>query len=224
MCTLLHFGLRLVVACHACQHLAREIVDCCLARKAAFAVCPCCPKDPDGSIQAAATAMGVDFSAAMILAEMGRVAPRCRVALRMFDSQISPHNRILFGRLGPSDGDRFDPPRSAQARQRAAGLAMFGSAGPWHRRNYAGWPGRRARDSRRLPKRCRGKAATCICGLLSFKRTYVPQGRLDLTRCLRKELMLTHTGQLHPATWLERVLLSGSKVTFVVRCSMRSCS
>ena len=199
-------------------------MDCCLARKAAFAVCPCCPKDPDGSIQAAATAMGVDFSAAMILAEMGRVAPRCRVALRMFDSQISPHNRILFGRLGPSDGDRFDPPRSAQARQRAAGLAMFGSAGPWHRRNYAGWPGRRARDSRRLPKRCRGKAATCICGLLSFKRTYVPQGRLDLTRCLRKELMLTHTGQLHPATWLERVLLSGSKVTFVVRCSMRSCS
>lgn len=39
---------RLVVACHACQHLAQEIMDHCLASNTAFAVCPCCPKDHQG--------------------------------------------------------------------------------------------------------------------------------------------------------------------------------
>ncbi|CAE6911912.1 trmA [Symbiodinium natans] len=145
----------LVVACHACQHLAREIVDCCLVRRTAFAVCPCCPKDPDGSIQAAAAAMGVDFRAAMILAEMGRVAPQCRVALRTFDSQISPHNRIIFGRFDdcdppvqtavaetPKDADRRIPSGYAGAEDRlrrayerahdhARGAASSGSAGLW---------------------------------------------------------------------------------------------
>ena len=39
---------RLVVACHACQHLAREIIDHCMAHNTPFAVCPCCPKDHQG--------------------------------------------------------------------------------------------------------------------------------------------------------------------------------
>jgi len=88
----------LVVACHACQHLARDIVDICLGAGAAFAVCPCCPKDPSGSIQGAAEALKVDFGAAMVLAEMGRIRPLCDVRLRLFDAAISPHNRVLFGR------------------------------------------------------------------------------------------------------------------------------
>ena len=43
-------GCRLVVACHACQHLAREIIDLCMAHNTAFAVCPCCPKDHQGQL------------------------------------------------------------------------------------------------------------------------------------------------------------------------------
>ena len=34
----------LVVACHACQHLARQIIDSCMMSGTAFAVCPCCPR------------------------------------------------------------------------------------------------------------------------------------------------------------------------------------
>lgn len=88
-----------VVACHACQHLSRSIIDICIAAGADFAVCPCCPKDHSGRFQAAADALGVDFSAAMVLAEMGRIGASCDVRLRTFDSAVSPHNRVLLGRV-----------------------------------------------------------------------------------------------------------------------------
>ncbi|CAE8640460.1 unnamed protein product, partial [Polarella glacialis] len=90
-----------VVACHACQHLAREIIDFCLNEllsTVTFAVCPCCPKDSAGGIQAAANSLGVDFGAAMFLAEMGRVSDQCEVHHRSFDAEVSPQNRILLGR------------------------------------------------------------------------------------------------------------------------------
>ncbi|CAL1154514.1 unnamed protein product [Cladocopium goreaui] len=114
----------LVVACHACQHLAREIIDHCMAHNTAFAVCPCCPKDHQGHLQAAAKSLEVEFPAAMILAEMGRLtAQHCACALRSFDAkeglqgnrqkwqQVSPHNRVIFGRpgAGPQEAAETGP-------------------------------------------------------------------------------------------------------------------
>lgn len=94
-------GKCLVVACHACQFLARDIMDCCLAAGADFAVCPCCPKDEQGRIQAAAETLGVDLGAALALAEMGRLAALgCDARLRTFDVIVSPMNRILLGHCG----------------------------------------------------------------------------------------------------------------------------
>merc|ERR1719383_87964 len=87
-----------VIACHACQHLAQIIVDCCLQFRVDFAVCPCCPKDFSGSFQSAAKALEVDFGVAMVIAEMGRIAGSCDVRLRTFDPKVSPHNRIILGR------------------------------------------------------------------------------------------------------------------------------
>jgi len=87
----------LVVACHACQHLASNIIDCCLAARVNFAVCPCCPKDSAGGIQDAARMLGIDFGSAMVLAEMGRLRDQCSVHLRTFDSEISPQNRVIWG-------------------------------------------------------------------------------------------------------------------------------
>ncbi|CAJ1362607.1 unnamed protein product [Effrenium voratum] len=111
----------LVVACHACQHLARQIIDCCLGAQVAFAVCPCCPKD--GSIQAAAKALNVDFPTAMVLAELGRLSGLgCAVHLRTFDAEISPQNRVLLGRPGLAlerEGERSAEERLRRAYDRA---------------------------------------------------------------------------------------------------------
>ncbi|CAK9075939.1 tRNA/tmRNA (Uracil-C(5))-methyltransferase [Durusdinium trenchii] len=60
-----------VLACHACQHLAWQIMEMCQSSRTPFAVCPCCPKDHGGTIKAAAKSLGVDFRAAMILAAAG---------------------------------------------------------------------------------------------------------------------------------------------------------
>lgn len=73
----------------------------CVERKVAFAVCPCCFKDRGGHVEAAAKALAVDFSTAMVLAEMGRLsAVGCGCALRSFDATVSPQNKVLLGRPG----------------------------------------------------------------------------------------------------------------------------
>ena len=89
------------MACHACQHLARQIMERCVESKTCFAVCPCCFKDHQGQVQAAAKALEVDFAKAMLLAEMGRLsAVGCSCALRSFDAKVSPQNQLLLGRPG----------------------------------------------------------------------------------------------------------------------------
>jgi len=102
-------GRPLVVACHACQHLAQDIIDTCVLTATPFAVCPCCPKDSEGRVQAAAQALGVDLGIAIMFAEIGRLAEKgYDVRLRMFDAAISPQNRILLGRL--ADGPSMETP------------------------------------------------------------------------------------------------------------------
>ncbi|CAK9088681.1 unnamed protein product [Durusdinium trenchii] len=87
-----------VLACHACQHLAWQIMEMCQSSRTPFAVCPCCPKDHGGTIKAAAKSLGVDFRAAMILAELGRLSSQdWASALRTFDEKVSPHNRVILG-------------------------------------------------------------------------------------------------------------------------------
>eukprot|EP00929_Paragymnodinium_shiwhaense_P010103 TRINITY_DN11459_c0_g1_i2.p1 TRINITY_DN11459_c0_g1~~TRINITY_DN11459_c0_g1_i2.p1 ORF type:complete len:707 (-),score=136.08 TRINITY_DN11459_c0_g1_i2:30-2150(-) len=99
----------LVVACHACQHLADSIIDTCIEAQVDFMVCPCCPKDHQGGIQNAAAACGVDFGKAMTIAQMGRILGvtmgRCDVRLRTFDESVSPLNRIIVGRFACSIQD-----------------------------------------------------------------------------------------------------------------------
>eukprot|EP00931_Biecheleriopsis_adriatica_P036443 TRINITY_DN20997_c0_g1_i1.p1 TRINITY_DN20997_c0_g1~~TRINITY_DN20997_c0_g1_i1.p1 ORF type:complete len:726 (-),score=127.89 TRINITY_DN20997_c0_g1_i1:204-2348(-) len=89
---------KILVVARTLSSVARKIADCCLAARASFAVCPCDPTDSSGSIRAAASALGVNFNAAMVIAEMGRLMPSCEVHLRSFDAAVSSYNLVLYGR------------------------------------------------------------------------------------------------------------------------------
>lgn len=106
----------LVVAARVCGHLPRQIADLCRAADADFAVCPCDPRDEEGGLQAAARALGIDFAAAMVMAEMGRMSSSYEVRLRTFDDRTSSTNRIILGRRRASG----DVAISDDARDRAA--------------------------------------------------------------------------------------------------------
>ena len=101
-----------VLACHACQFLTRDIVETC-TDPAVFArgdcvpcaVMSCCHKDAAGRVKAAAAQVGVPLGTAMDLVLFGRMEERglvCR--MKTIDPGITPMNRILFVQPQPNAG------------------------------------------------------------------------------------------------------------------------
>lgn len=90
------------MACHACQHLSKEILDIACRYEVHVAVMPCCQKgrSPGSTFKASSKNLYIPVAKVMDLLQCGRIMALGThdVRLKCINSKITPQNRIKICR------------------------------------------------------------------------------------------------------------------------------
>lgn len=95
----------LVVACHACQYLAEEILQISQSYGVQVAVVPCCQRDETQSWKEASKRLQLPIAITMDLLLAGKCQSDSRydVRLRFLDASVTPQNRVICCRRRQTD-------------------------------------------------------------------------------------------------------------------------
>ncbi len=120
----------LVVACHACQHLADETLEIACSYGANVAVMPCCQKDlTGGSFEATAAQLKMNIGVMMDILAAGKVLSwsngresgvKYQVEVKVIDEKITPQNRLVLARAVDLDTEDCEQKKIKDAHARLA--------------------------------------------------------------------------------------------------------